>query len=86
MQILGKLRDDIQRGNAVLFLGAGTGIAAGLLGAEALAERLYNLAGLKKLEGRARDLSRLVAALDREPQYTRAWTGERRLKIPTDDN
>ena len=41
MELRGKLRDDIINGNAVLFLGAGVGIAAGLHGAKNLANYLF---------------------------------------------
>ncbi len=45
MQILGQLRDDILNSKAVLFLGAGASQAAGLLGAEGLANYLFGKAG-----------------------------------------
>lgn len=76
MQILGKLRDDIEKGNAVLRLGAGVGMAAGLFGGEALAEYLHRKAALEKLAARAKSLPKLVSALDKEPQYTRTWVNE----------
>jgi len=77
MQVLGKLRSDIEAGNAVLCLGAGVGIAAGLFGAEGLAEYLYQQSKLPSLAPKGRNLQKLVAALDREPQHTRAWINER---------
>lgn len=76
MHITGKLRDDIGKGNAVLYLGAGVGIAAGLLGGEGLAEYLYRKAAMGTLAARARSLPKLVSSLDKEPQYTRTWVNE----------
>lgn len=84
MQIAGKLREDINRGNAVLVLGAGVGMAAGLFGGEALALYLYEKAAIPALEPKAKNLARLVSAIDKDPQFTRSWVDERLIEYFTD--
>lgn len=78
MEIRGRLREDIMNGNAVLFLGAGVGIDAGLYGAKKLANFLYNeTPQVRQFEIYKDDLDQLVAHLDHDPQFTRRWTNER---------
>lgn len=75
MEIRGKLKDDILNGNAVLFLGAGVGIAAGLYGAKDLSEFLWKESGNQKAFAKFKnDLGKLVGLIDRDPQFTRNWT------------
>src|SRR5690242_19702986 len=78
MEIRGKLREDIINGNAVLFLGAGVGMAAGLHGAKGLSNYLYNNTNDQSRFERYKDnLPKLVAQLDKDPQFTRKWTEEK---------
>ena len=80
MKIVGKLRDDILSNRVVLFLGAGVGQAAGLMGTKDLAKYIFEKAGcpeeFKKYET---DLSRLVAGLDADSNYTRQFTNKHLL-------
>ena len=74
MQILGQLKNDISNRKAVLFLGAGASQAAGLLGAEGLANYLFGKAGnLTNYADFKDDLPRLVVKLDKDPSFTRRW-------------
>jgi hypothetical protein len=74
MKILGQLRDDILNSKAVLFLGAGASQAAGLLGAEGLANYLFEKAGnIANYANFREDLPRLAAKLDKDPSFTRRW-------------
>jgi len=80
MEIVGKLRDDILSNRVVLFLGAGVGQAAGLLGTRALSEYLYEKADCpEKLKKYKSDLSRLVAGLDADPNFTRQFSNKHLL-------
>ena len=81
MQILGQLKDDISNSKAVLFLGAGASQAAGLLGAEGLANYLFGKAGnLTNYAVFKDDLSRLVAKLDKDPNFTRRWVNKQLIQ------
>ena len=74
MNIRGKLADDILSGNAVLFLGAGVGQAAGLFGAQGLANYLFEKANKpEKYKNNKDDLARLAAKFDKDNYYTRQW-------------
>ena len=80
MEIRGKLKEDIANGNAVLFLGAGVGMAAGLFGAEMLANYLFKeTQSISRFEKNKDNLSKLVAQIDKDAQFTRKWT-ENKLK------
>ncbi len=80
MKIIGKLRDDLLLNRVVLFLGAGVGQAAGLLGSTGLAEYLYEKAGCpEKLKQYKTDLPRLVAGLDGDPYFTRQFSNKHLL-------
>lgn len=77
MNITGKLRQDLIDGKVVLFLGAGASQAAGLHGTAKLAESLYVAAGSpQQHEGLKNDLVSLVARLDEDPHFTRAWVNK----------
>lgn len=77
MKIIGKLRDDIISDRVVLFLGAGVGQAAGLLGTEELAKFLYEKAGSpEEFKKYSSDLSRLVAGFDCNTNFTRQFTNK----------
>jgi len=74
MNIKGQLKDDISKGNVVLFLGAGASQAAGLLGGQDLAGYLYEEAeSPAEYNNFKNDISRLVAKLDKDPNFTRRW-------------
>lgn len=74
MKITGQFKDDILTGKVVLFLGAGVGQAAGLLGSNKLANYLYNKAGnIEEYKKYKDDLPRLVAKLDKNSSFTRRW-------------
>ena len=74
MEIIGKLKDDLKANRVVLFLGAGVGQAAGLIGTEDLSEFLFKKAGHpEKYEKYKKELSRIVAGLDNDPHYRRQF-------------
>lgn len=74
MEITGQLREDILNGNVVLFLGAGASQIAGLKSTPELANYLYEKAGNPRdYKIFKDDFSRLVAKLDADPDFTRAW-------------
>ncbi|NOU47283.1 MAG: hypothetical protein HOO86_09495 [Bacteroidales bacterium] len=87
MDIRGKLKDDILNGNAVLFLGAGIGIAAGLFGAKELSEFLLKESGNQNAFIKFKnDFGKLVALLDKDPQFTRNWTNGKLADYFIDDS
>jgi len=86
MQILGQLRDDILNSKAVLFLGAGASQATGLFGGEGLANYLFEKAGnIATYADFKRDLPRLVAKLDKDPNFTRRWVNNQLIQYFMDN-
>jgi len=81
MEIIGQLKDDILGGKAVLFLGAGASIAAGLYGATNLANYLFEKTENHQdfLEYKD-DLPRLVAKIDLDPRFTRRWVNKQMIE------
>jgi hypothetical protein len=67
VNIVGQLKDDIQSGKVVIFLGAGASQAAGLFGASDLAKYLFSKAGEPRTYDRyENDLAKLVAKFDKD--------------------
>ena len=87
MEIQGKLRDDIISDRVVLFLGAGVGQAAGLLGTKDLSEFIYDKAGRpEKFKKYSSNLQRLVAGFDKDTNFTRQFTNKLLLDYFNDKN
>lgn len=87
MELKGQLRDDIESGNAVLFLGAGASQAAGYKGAVGLSNFLFEKANSpEKYETFKDDLSRLVARLDKDPFFSRSWVNKKLVSYFLDNS
>lgn len=82
MRIEGQLKNDILRGKAVLFLGAGASQSTGLPNGCELADYLFRLAGEPaELNIFRFDLPRLVAKLDNNPHYSRRWVNDNLINL-----
>lgn len=85
MRLIGQLREDILNGQTVLFLGAGASIQAGLSSGVGLANLLYEKTGREEEFLSVKDdLTRLVAKLDKNKNFTRKWVNNQIINYITD--